>query len=62
MDCLKILAIVINEFVRGGKRERNSSRGKRSDGSRRTIVGISKEWIACMHARDGRRYRLRMRI
>jgi hypothetical protein len=22
---------------------------------KRTIVGMSKEWIACMHARDGRR-------
>ena len=50
-----LLAIVINEFVRGRKRERNGSRSERSDGSRRTIVGVPKEWIARMHARDGRR-------
>ena len=49
------LAVVIDELVRGGKRERNGSRSKRSRRGRRTIVGVSKEWIACMHARDGRR-------
>ena len=49
------LAIVINEFVWGGKRERNGSRSERSERSKRTIVRVSKEWVACMHARDGRR-------
>ena len=54
--CLGRLAVVFNEFVRGRERERNGSRSERSEGSesRRTNVGVSKEWIASMHARDGR--------
>jgi len=49
----RILA-VIQELVRGRKRERNGSGSERSYRSRRTIVTVSEEWIACMHARDGR--------
>jgi hypothetical protein len=47
----------INKLVRSRERERNGSRRERrerKDRSRRTIVRVSEEWVACMHARDGR--------
>jgi hypothetical protein len=46
---------VIEELLRGKGRQRNGSGSGRGYRSRRTIVTVSEEWIACMHARDGRR-------